>query len=96
MLLSVTIASKNRTAPAVPELSLVREGDTSFVYTVGSDLKVKRTPVKTGTRDGNLVEVVEGLKVGEKIVTEGVVKLSDGTTVRTGPAKSGGVPAKTR
>ena len=75
---------------------MVREGDTSFVYTVGSDLKVKRTPVKTGTRDGNLVEVVEGLKVGEKIVTEGVVKLSDGTTVRTGPAKSGGIPTKTR
>jgi membrane fusion protein (multidrug efflux system) len=96
MLLSVTIASKNRTTPAVPELSLVREGDTSFVYTVSSNLKVKRTPVITGTRDGNLVEVVEGLKVGDKIVTEGVVKLSDGTTVRTGPAKASDAPAKAR
>jgi membrane fusion protein (multidrug efflux system) len=96
MLLSVTIASKNRIAPAVPELSLVREGDTSFVYTVGSDLKVKRTPVKTGARDGNLVEVVEGLTAGIKIVTEGVVKLSDGATVRTGPAKANGAPAKSR
>ncbi|MES2782134.1 MAG: efflux RND transporter periplasmic adaptor subunit [Pseudomonadota bacterium] len=96
MLLSVTIMSKTRTAPAVPELSLVREGDTSFVYTVGSDLKVKRTPVVTGTRDGSLVEVIEGLEVGDKIVTEGVVKLSDGATVRTGPAKAGGGPAKAR
>jgi membrane fusion protein (multidrug efflux system) len=96
MLLSVTITSKNRTAPAVPELSLVREGDTSFVYTVAPDLKVKRTPVKTGTRDGNLVEIIEGLKVGDKIVTEGVVKLSDGTNVRTGPAKASGAPAKAR
>jgi membrane fusion protein, multidrug efflux system len=96
MLLSVTIASKNRTAPAVPELSLVREGDTSFVYTVASDLKVKRTPVKTGTRDGNLVEIVDGLKVGDRIVTEGVVKLSDGTMVRTGPAKASGASAKAR
>jgi membrane fusion protein, multidrug efflux system len=96
MLLSVTIASKNRTAPAVPELSLVREGNTSFVYMVGPDLKVKRTPVVTGTRDGNLVEVTQGLKVGDKIVTEGVVKLSDGATVRTGPAKGGGAAAKAR
>jgi len=96
MLLSVTIMSKTRAAPAVPELSLVREGDTSFVYTVGSDLKVKRTPVKTGTRDGNLVEIIEGLNVGDKIVTEGVVKLSDGTTVRTGPAKASGGSAKAR
>ena len=96
MLLSVTIESKTRMATAVPELSLVREGDTSFVYTVGSDLKAKRTPVKTGARDGNLVEVIEGLNVGDKIVTEGVVKLSDGATVRTGPAKTDGGPAKAR
>ena len=89
MLLSVTITSKTRMAPAVPELSLVREGETSFVYIVGSDLKVKRSPVKTGARDGNLVEVIEGLEVGDKIVTEGVVKLSDGATVRTGKAKGG-------
>ena len=96
MLLSVTIASKNRTAPAVPELSLVREGDTSFVYTVGPDLKAKRTPVITGTRDGNLVEIIQGIEVGDNIVTEGVVKLSDGTTVRTGPAKASGASAKSR
>jgi membrane fusion protein (multidrug efflux system) len=96
MLLSVTIMSKTRTSAAVPELSLVREGDMSFVYTVGADLKVKRSPVVTGTRDGNLVEVIEGLKVGDKIVTEGVVKLSDGATVRTGPAKAAGAPAKAR
>ncbi|MFN3620372.1 efflux RND transporter periplasmic adaptor subunit [Sphingorhabdus sp.] len=96
MLLSVTITSNTRTAPAVPELSLVREGDTSFVYTVGTDLKVKRTPVKTGARDGKFVEVVEGINVGDKIVTEGIVKLSDGATVRTGPAKAGGGPATAR
>ncbi len=87
MLLSVTITSKTRVSPAVPELSLVREGQTSFVYVIGSDLKAKRMPVKTGARDGNLVEVVEGLKAGDRIVTEGVVKLSDGATVRTGKAK---------
>lgn len=96
MLLSVTITSKMRTAPAVPELSLVREGESSFVYTVGSDLKVKRTPVKTGARDGNLVEVIEGLKAGERIVTEGVVKLSDGATVRTGKAKGDASPKQAR
>lgn len=86
MLLSVTIASKARLAPAVPELSLVREGDTSFVYVIGPDMKAKRMAVTTGARDGNLVEIVDGLKVGDKIVTEGVVKLSEGAKVRTGKA----------
>ncbi len=96
MLLSVTITSKTRTAPAVPELSLVREGDASFVYTLGPDQKAKRTEVKTGTRDGNLVEIVDGLQVGDKIVTEGVVKLSDGAKVRTGKAKAGEARAKSK
>lgn len=88
MLMSVTIASGARTSVAVPELAIVREGDASFVYVVGKDNKAKRLPVKTGGRDGNLVEVVEGLAVGDAIVTEGVVKLTDGATVRTGKSAS--------
>ncbi len=96
MLLSVTITSKTRNAPAVPELSLVREGDVSFVYMLDADQKAKRIEVKTGGRDGNLVEIISGLKVGDKIVTEGVVKLSDGAKVRTGKAKAGEAPAKNK
>lgn len=90
MLLTVTISSNPRTALAVPELALVREGDTSFVYTLDAKQKAKRIPVKTGARDGNLVEILEGLKAGDRIVSEGVVKLSDGAQVRT---KAAGSPA---
>lgn len=82
MLLTVTIESNARTALAVPELAIVREGDTSFVYTIDAKQKAKRVPVKTGARDGNLVEIVDGLSAGDRIVSEGVVKLSDGATVR--------------
>ncbi|MBL0923303.1 MAG: efflux RND transporter periplasmic adaptor subunit [Sphingomonadaceae bacterium] len=93
MLLNVTISSGARTSPAVPELALIREGDQSFVYTVGKDGKAKRLPVTTGGRDGTLVEITDGLAAGDRIVTEGVVKLSEGATVRTGPQRGGG-PAK--
>lgn len=82
MLLSVTLESRARTSVAVPELALVREGDASFVYVVGKNKKVKRLPVETGGRDGNLIEIVNGLNPGDEIVTEGIVKLSDGATVR--------------
>lgn len=82
MLVNVTIESNPRAALAVPELSLVREGDTSFVYVIDGEQKAKRIPVTTGARDGALVEIVEGLQPGQKIVTEGVVKLSDGAKVR--------------
>lgn len=92
MLLSVTLESRARTSVAVPELALVREGDTSFVYIVGADNKVKRLPVKTGGRDGNMIEVSEGLAPGEKIVTEGVVKLTDGAKVRVDSSGGGSKP----
>ncbi len=88
MLMSVTLDSRARSSVAVPELALVREGDSSFVYVIGADNKAKRLPVKTGGRDGNLVEITEGLAAGDRIVTEGVVKLTDGAKVRTGKQTS--------
>lgn len=94
MLLSVTITSQPRTSVAVPELAIVREGDQSFVYAIGPDQKAKRLPVTTGRRDGKLVEILEGLSSGDKIVTEGVVKLSEGAKVRTGKQSGGTPPAK--
>ncbi len=95
MLLTVTISSNARTAAAVPELALVREGDTSFVYTVDAQQKAKRVLVKTGARDGNLVEITEGLAAGDSIVSEGVVKLSDGAKVRLKKAGTDATAAKT-
>lgn len=83
MLMSVTLDSRARSSVAVPELALVREGDSSFVYVVDANMKAKRLSVETGGRDGNLVEIVDGLIAGDKIVTEGVVKLTDGAQVRT-------------
>jgi len=96
MLLSVTIESQPRTGPAVPELALVREGNSSFVYTIGPDQKAKRLPVLTGRRDGNLVEIVTGLEPGDRIVTEGVVKLSEDIKVRTDKKPSGAAPGKAK
>ncbi|HPV69152.1 MAG TPA: efflux transporter periplasmic adaptor subunit, partial [Sphingorhabdus lacus] len=90
----VTIESNSRTSPAVPELSLVREGSASFVYTIDSDGKAKRVPVTTGARQGQMVEVLSGLQAGDSIVTEGVVKLSDGVKVRLKKADGAAAQSK--
>jgi membrane fusion protein (multidrug efflux system) len=89
MLMTVGIESRMRTAPAIPELAAVGEGDQRFVYRIEPDSTVKRVTVKIGAREGDRVEVVEGLKLGDRIVTEGVVKLTDGMKVRlAGPANA--------
>ncbi|MCR5872540.1 MULTISPECIES: efflux RND transporter periplasmic adaptor subunit [unclassified Sphingomonas] len=83
MLLTVTIEAQARTSVAVPELAVVGEGDQSFVFTIENG-KAKRVPIRTGLRQNGLVEVTQGLKPGQRVVTEGVVKIAEGQQVRTG------------
>ncbi|HEX8217170.1 MAG TPA: efflux transporter periplasmic adaptor subunit, partial [Allosphingosinicella sp.] len=44
----------------------------------------RRTEVRTGLRSGGRVEILEGLRPGQRVVTEGVVKVADGMQVRVG------------
>lgn len=83
MLLTVTIEAAARTAPAVPELAVVGEGEQNFVFTVENG-KAKRVRVVTGMRQNGLVEIRQGLRAGQRVVTEGVVKITEGQQVRTG------------
>jgi membrane fusion protein (multidrug efflux system) len=98
MLLTVAIETSPRLGLSVPELAIVGEGDQRFVYVLAPDGSVKRTPVRTGLRSAGRIEILEGLQPGQKVVTEGVVKLSDGMKVRlAGPnagAAAGGGGAK--
>jgi membrane fusion protein, multidrug efflux system len=99
MLLTVNIEVSPRLGLSVPELAVVGEGESRFVYTVDPGGSARRTPVRTGLRSAGRVEIVEGLRAGQQVVTEGVVKLTDGVKVRlagagnapgAGEAKSGG------
>ena len=90
MLMNVVLESQPRRAPGVPELAVVNEGEARYVYTIGPDGAAKRLSVQTGGRRGNMVEIVGGLAPGTRIVTEGVVKLSDGMKVTVqGQARPG-------
>lgn len=76
MLLTVVIESAARTAIAIPELAIVGQGDQSFVYVVDDKGQAVRTQVKVGKRQDGKVEILGGIRPGQKIVTEGVVKLT--------------------
>jgi membrane fusion protein (multidrug efflux system) len=86
MLLTVNIDTEPRTALSVPELAVVGEGDRRFVYVLGDKGEVKRTQIRTGIRSGGMIEVLQGLRPGQRVVSEGVVKLSDGMKVRVAGA----------
>ncbi|MDT3669716.1 MAG: efflux RND transporter periplasmic adaptor subunit [Aromatoleum sp.] len=66
----------------VPEEALVpAPGNVQFVYRVVDD-KAQRVAVTTGGRHGTRVEIVDGLRPGDVVVTAGQLKLRDGAAVK--------------
>ncbi len=65
----------------VPEEALVPRGDERFVFRV-VDGKAVMTRVQIGDRIGDDVEIISGLNEGDRVVTAGQLKISDGAAVR--------------
>jgi membrane fusion protein, multidrug efflux system len=82
MLLTVDIQFKERDALFIPESALVPLQNRQYVFVVGKDNKVKRVEITIGKREFGQVEVLQGLKKGEKVVVDGGFKLKDGMTVQ--------------
>ena len=65
-------------AVAIPANGVVREGDGSYTAWVTTDRhRFTQRPIKTGMRQNQMVEVLEGLEKGELVVTDGAVFLSN-------------------
>ncbi|MFY9316649.1 MAG: efflux RND transporter periplasmic adaptor subunit [Burkholderiales bacterium] len=62
---------KRDKALAVPASALVDEGGQSVLFVQRGGESFERRSVGTGIRDGNQVEIREGLKAGERVVTRG-------------------------
>lgn len=80
MLLEVRLQHATRSALQVPELSLQQVGRQAFVFRVDGD-QVAQVPVRIGGRRPGWVEIVEGVKAGDRVVVEGIVKLKPGAKV---------------
>jgi membrane fusion protein (multidrug efflux system) len=81
MLLRVRVQLPPRQALVLPELAVQQEGDHSSVFRVEAGDKVAQVPVTLGTRRDGKVEVVTGLRPGDRVVVEGTVKLRDGSRI---------------
>jgi membrane fusion protein (multidrug efflux system) len=91
MMMSVAIQSSTRNALSVPELAILGEGDSQYVFLVGEGNRVHRTQVRTGAHQDGRVEILAGLRPGQRVVTEGIIKVTDGMQVRLqGQAQPGG------
>ena len=74
---SQSIAGKSLPVTAVQKAA----DGTLFVWTIASDSTAHRAKVSIGSTSGNNVAITEGLNMGQRVVTEGYQKLSEGTKV---------------
>jgi len=72
----------------VPQRSVQELQGTYQVAVVGADNKVTIRTVKPGVRIGSLWLINEGLKPGENVVAEGLLKVKDGMVVSPKPASA--------
>ena len=68
---SIITSSGDSQAPSVPEEAIVREGDEARVWVVAPNNTLSLRSIHTGRSNDGMVEVLDGLKAGERVVTRG-------------------------
>ena len=64
----------------IPKTAVIYEGDQARVFVEQSDGTLVGREVRTGRESGDMVEIVSGLAVGEKVVTAGAVFIDRAVT----------------
>lgn len=65
----------------VPREALLRDMDQSYVYTVDVFGVVSAKYVETGIDNGDNIQILSGLEVGDRVITEGQTYVTDGEQV---------------
>ncbi len=68
-------------AAIAPATAIQRGSHGAYAYVVGAESTVALRYVETGAVDGDRIVITEGLKPGDKVVTQGVDRLRDGAKI---------------
>ena len=83
----VVLTLTTEQAITVPAEAMQTGQQGSFVFVVKPDMKVEPRPVQIGRRVGGDIIVLRGLSSGERVVTDGQLRLVPGATVDIKPAR---------
>lgn len=89
MSMRVSVAQGERSAPAVPEAAVQYEGSGAFVYRIASDGErstAQRIEVRAGVVEDGMVEIIQGLDVGDRVISSGLNRIQPGAAVQVAGA----------
>lgn len=81
MLMRVTLLKEKREALVLPEESITQKQDKHFITLVNANGVAELRAVQTGLRRDGLVEIRQGLAVGEQVVVRGMGFIKEGQRV---------------
>ncbi len=85
MFMRVTVAAEPRVNLAIPEEAVQPVGPETFVWRVTpeqNNLIARRVKVELGQRAEGYIEVVSGLDPGDNVITEGIIRVREGSELR--------------
>ncbi|WP_417690399.1 efflux RND transporter periplasmic adaptor subunit [Pseudidiomarina sp.] len=81
MLLRVQLLRSVDSVLQLPERAVVPLDTRHFVYVVGDDNTAKERQITIGRRKPGIVEIISGIEPGERVVSDGLVRMRDGIAV---------------
>ena len=67
--------------------AIVLRADRVSVFVVGEDMTAKQVDVELGAAEGDLIELIGGVKAGDRVIIRGAERLRDGQKVTIGQAR---------
>jgi membrane fusion protein (multidrug efflux system) len=98
MLIRVGVSRGQRNSASAPESAVSVQGDNSFVYVLqqrGDRTMAEQRPIVAGLRQQGYVEIVDGVRPGERLVADGLNKIQPGQPVLVARTPGmGAIPGK--
>lgn len=85
MMMRVALSRGQREGLAVPEAAVAVQGASAFVFVISEGegpTRAEQRPVVSGARQDGFVEIRDGLAAGDRIVANGINKVTGGQPVR--------------
>jgi len=67
------VAAEGDSSLGVPREAIVYDGKSAHVWIARGDQSVERREIKTGQSNGQMVEVLDGLRHGESVISKGTL-----------------------
>jgi len=86
------VVDVRQNAVVIPAAGVQRGAQGTVVYVVKEDNTVTLRPVQVGPTEGVLTAIESGLSAGERVVTDGIDRIREGSKVEVSEASATGAP----